>query len=55
MGLLPLLCGLALALIEPEGMSLLFTTPLGWATCAVLLVMQGVGLHLLRRVVRIDV
>jgi tight adherence protein B len=55
MGLLPLLCGLALAIIEPEGMSLLFTTPLGWATCAVLLLMQGVGLHLLRRVVRIDV
>jgi len=55
MGLLPLLCGLALALIEPEGMSLLFTTPLGWATCTVLLLMQGVGLYLLRRVVRIDV
>jgi tight adherence protein B len=55
MGLLPLLCGLALAAIEPEGMSLLFTSPLGWATCSVLLVMQGVGLYCLRRVVRIDV
>ena len=55
MGLLPLLCGLALAVIEPEGMSLLLTTPLGWATCSVLVLMQGVGLHCLRRVVRIDV
>lgn len=55
MGLLPVLCGLALAAIEPEGMSLLFTTPLGWATCSVLVLMQGVGLHCLRRVVRIDV
>lgn len=55
MGLLPVLCGLALSLIEPEGMSLLVSTSFGWATCAGLLVMQALGLYFLRRIVRIDV
>lgn len=55
MGLLPVLCALALAWIEPEAMRLLVTTPLGWSTCAGLLVMQGLGLYFLRRIVSIDV
>ena len=55
MGLLPVLCAGALALIEPEGMRLLVSTGFGWATCAALLLMQLLGLYFLRRIVRIDV
>ena len=55
MGLLPLLCGLALSFIEPDGMVLLVTSGVGWATCAVLLIMQALGLHFLRRIVKVDV
>jgi tight adherence protein B len=55
MGMLPALCGGALALIEPDAMSLLVSTAFGWATCAALLIMQGMGLYFLRRIVRIDV
>ena len=54
MGLLPVVCALALAMIEPEAMAMLVTTPLGWATCMVLLLMQALGLHGLRRIVSID-
>jgi tight adherence protein B len=54
MGLLPAVCALALALIEPEAMAMLVTTPLGWVTCAVLLLMQALGIHGLRRIVSID-
>lgn len=55
MGMLPALCAGALVLIEPDAMSLLVSTAFGWATCAGLLVMQGMGLYFLRRIVRIDV
>ncbi len=55
MGLLPTLCGGALAVIEPDAMALLVTTGVGWATCAGLLTMQAFGLYFLRRIVRIDV
>ena len=55
MGLLPLLCAALLWLVEPVAMSALFTTRYGLATCAVVLVMQLLGLHFMRRVMRIDV
>jgi tight adherence protein B len=55
MGLLPLLCGAALWVIEPVAMSALLTTWYGWATCAFVALMQLLGLYFLRRVMRIDV
>lgn len=55
MGLLPLLCGALLGLIEPTAMAALFTTWYGLATCAFVLVMQLLGLYFLRRVTRIEV
>jgi len=55
MGMLPLLCALLLWLIEPVAMSALVTTWYGLATCAVIAVMQLLGLYFLRRVMRIDV
>ena len=55
MGLLPVVvCGL-LWLVEPVAMSALFTTWFGLVTCAVIVVMQLLGLHFIRRVMRIDV
>lgn len=55
MGLLPLLCAALLWLVEPVAMSTLFTTWYGLGTCAVVLVMQLLGLYFMRRVMRIDV
>lgn len=55
MGLLPVLCAGLLWLVEPTAMSALFTTSYGLATCAVVVVMQLLGLHFMRRVMRIDV
>ena len=55
MGMLPLLCALLLWLVEPTAMSTLVTTWYGLATCAVIAVMQLLGLYFLRRVMRIDV
>ena len=55
MGMLPLLCALLLWLVEPAAMSTLVTTWYGLATCAVIAVMQLLGLYFLRRVMRIDV
>lgn len=55
MGLLPVLCAGLLWLVEPTAMSALFTTGYGLATCAVIVVMQLLGLYFMRRVMRIDV
>lgn len=55
MGLLPVLCAGLLWLVEPTAMSALFTTSYGLATCAVVIVMQLLGLYFMRRVMRIDV
>jgi tight adherence protein B len=55
MGLLPLGVGSVLWLIEPVAMSAMFTTRWGLAVCACIAVMQLLGLHFLRRIVRIDV
>jgi tight adherence protein B len=55
MGLLPMLCAALLWLVEPVAMAALFTTWYGLATCGFVLVMQAIGLHFLRRVMRIDV
>ncbi|HWS74326.1 MAG TPA: type II secretion system F family protein [Quisquiliibacterium sp.] len=55
MGLLPVLCAGLLWVVEPTAMAALFTTWYGLATCAVVVVMQLLGLYFMRRVMRIDV
>lgn len=55
MGLLPLACAGLLWLVEPVAMRALVTTWYGLATCAVVAVMQLLGLHFMRRLMRIDV
>ena len=55
MGLLPLLLGAVLFQIEPTAMARLFDTRLGLAVCAVVGVLQLLGLHFVRRIVAIDV
>lgn len=55
MTLLPVLCGLLLALIETQAMAALFTTWYGRAVCAGVLAMQLTGAWFLRRVMRIDI
>lgn len=55
MGLLPLLLGAVLFQIEPTAMGRLFDTRLGLSVCAVVAVLQLLGLHFVRRIVAIDV
>ncbi len=55
MGLLPVLCGFLLSLIEPDAMATLFSTWYGMTTCVVIAIMQLLGLYFMRRVMRIDV
>ena len=52
---LPVFLGLLLYLLEPEAMSLLFTTPAGWGTLAVIVVMETLGYVFIRKVTTIDV
>ncbi len=54
-GLLPALLIAVLYQLEPEAMAKLWNTPIGWATLAVLVVMETCGMWLIRRIVRIDV
>jgi tight adherence protein B len=54
-GLLPLALFAALHRMEPQEMSLLTTTRVGWATLGAIAVLEFSGLLLLRRIVRIDV
>ncbi len=52
---LPVFLGALLFFIEPEAMSLLFTTPQGWGTLAVIVVMEALGYVFIRKVTNIDV
>jgi tight adherence protein B len=54
-GLLPALLLVVLHRLEPEAMSELWRTPMGWVTLAILVMMEACGLWLIRRIVRIDV
>ena len=54
-GLLPALLLLVLHKLEPEAMAELWRTPMGWATLAILVMMETCGLWLIRRIVRVDV
>ena len=54
-GALPLLLMAVLDRMEPEAMSHLWHTRLGWATLVVLALLELVGIYVIRRIVAIDV
>lgn len=54
-GLLPLFLLWVLSRMEPDAMALLWTTRLGWGVLAAVLVMEFIGVLLIRRIVAIDV
>lgn len=54
-GLLPLFLLWALTHMEPDAMALLWTTRLGWGVLAVVLIMEFIGVLLIRRIVAIDI
>ena len=55
MACLPIFIGGILMLIEPEAMGKLFTTEYGWATLAVIVVMEFLGFMTIKKVTSIDV
>jgi len=55
MACLPLLLGAALALLSPEAMAPLWRTPSGWVVMLLVLLLEFMGLWLVRRIVAIDV
>lgn len=54
-GLLPLVLMAVLDRMEPEVMHLLYTTPTGWMTLAVVAVLELLGVFFVRKIVTIDV
>lgn len=54
-GLLPVGLGLILSQMEPEAMRLLWTTTVGWLTLIVLVVLELMGVYVIRKIVAIDV
>ncbi len=52
---LPILLGVILFQMEPEAMGKMFTTPMGWATLAVIVVMEFLGYMVIRKITSIDV
>ena len=52
---LPILLGVVLNTLEPEAMSKLYSTPYGYATLAVIIVMLGMGFSVIRKLTTIDV
>lgn len=54
-GMLPMVLMLVLNKMEPEAMALLWDTRVGWATLAVIAVLELMGIYVIRRIVAIDV
>jgi len=52
---LPILLGIVLMQIEPEAMQMLFTTPMGWGTLVVIVVMEILGYMTILKITSIDV
>lgn len=52
---LPILLGVLLNFMEPEAMSKLWTTPIGWALCIVIVIMESMGYFLIKKITTIDV
>lgn len=55
MACLPLLLGVVLHLLDPHSMAYLWRTAVGWAVLAMLVVLECVGIFLVRRIVGIDI
>ena len=54
-GLLPLGLLLVLQQMDPDSMALLWHTPPGWATLALIGLLESLGLYLIRRIVHFDI
>ncbi len=54
-GLLPVALMLVLNAMEPQAMALLWHSRLGWATLAVLAVLEIMGIYVIRKIIDIDV
>lgn len=52
---LPVLLGVLLNFLEPEAMSKLWTTGVGWAVLAIIVVMEMMGYFMIRKITSIDV
>jgi tight adherence protein B len=55
MSALPLIVMYMLFQLEPDAMGKLWTTHIGWATCAAIVFFEGIGVYLIRKIVAIDV
>lgn len=53
--LLPVVIAVLINVINPEYISVLFKNQLGWAMLVMAVLMQGIGIYLIRRIVRIEV
>ena len=54
-GLLPLVLMMVLNKMEPEAMSLMWNTRIGWATLVVIGLLEVMGIYVIRKIVAIDV
>lgn len=54
-GSLPLLLMVVLNKMDPESMGMLWHTPMGWATLAVIALLEIMGVYLIRKITSIDV
>jgi len=54
-GLLPLVLMAILDKMEPEAMSMLWHTRMGWATLAVIGFLEAMGIYVIRKIIAIDV
>lgn len=54
-GLLPIVLMLYLNWVEPEAMSMLWHSRMGWGTLAAIAVLEVMGIHIIRRIIAIDV
>lgn len=55
MGLLPIVIGAALGLMDPGFLQALFGSAIGWVTLCIIVVLEAAGFFLIRRIVRIEV
>jgi len=55
MSLLPLALVAVLMKLQPDSMSMLFTTKLGWSVVAIVVIMQILGFLTIRKITRIDI
>ena len=54
-GLLPFVLAYVLYKMDPDTMSLLFTTRIGWAVTGVIVLMEIMGMYVIRKITNIDV